>query len=157
MTNTLYPPVLWSDIKGKELRARVLKRCERKGFRKTAVSLQTLADSLEQEGKGREAERAKERNAERRGAVGTDLCAIVTRDGSTGMMPLSIVNYVVHCSNGWAFEWVKLGWRGNHRATPAHTRIKYNSRKPKTRTLENRKGAAPKFVSPLLPRTLRLF
>jgi hypothetical protein len=103
---------------------------------------------LEQEGRGREEERAKKRNAERRGAVGTDLRAIVTGNGRTGWVTLSIVNYVVHRSNGWAFEWVKLGWRDNQRAKPAHTRIKYNSRKLKPRTLENE---AVKKASEFLP------
>ena len=100
----MYPPCLWSDIKGKGLRARISERCERKEVGEEAVSLQPLADSSKQEWRGREAERARERNAEGRGAVGTELCAIVTRDGSTGMVPLSIVNYVVHHLNGWAFE-----------------------------------------------------
>ena len=72
-----------------------------KGLRgEEAVGLQPLADSLQQEGRGREAGRARERNAEGRGAVGTEQCAIVMGDVSTGLMTVSIVNYVVYHSNG---------------------------------------------------------
>jgi hypothetical protein len=69
-----------------------------------AVNLQPLADSLEREGRSREAECAREKKAEGRGAVGAEQCAIVTANSSTGMVPLSIVNYVVYHSNGGAFE-----------------------------------------------------
>ena len=61
-----------------------------------SVSPEPLAESLEPEGGWGDAERARGRSSER--------CAIVTGDDSTGAVTLSIVNYVVHHSNGWAFE-----------------------------------------------------
>ena len=61
-----------------------------------AVSPEPLDDSLEPEGRWGDAERARGGSSER--------CAIVTSDDSTGVVTLSIVNYVVHHSNGRAFE-----------------------------------------------------
>src|SRR6266481_9767658 len=40
---------------------------------------------------------------EDRGGVGTSLCPSVTNNDSAGIVTLSIVNYVVLCSNGEAF------------------------------------------------------
>jgi hypothetical protein len=73
------------------------------------LSRKPLADSSEPERRGVEAGYAKEWNADGReargGMVRTDSGPNVTANNGAGIVTLSIINYMVHCSNGKAFEW----------------------------------------------------
>ena len=73
----------------------------RKGVRRTGGSLELRVEcSVLRKEETREVEWAGRWDVEGRGRIGTEWCASVTQNHSTGLVPLSIVNYMVLRSNG---------------------------------------------------------